>query len=239
MSKLIVVRHGQASFLADDYDKLSELGWEQARQLGRYWASQDLIPTRIVVGPRIRHEESAEAIMDEMGRAGKRLPEPVHDSRLDEFDWDGLKRYADSTLSKKDKEISELKAAFELSESPDDKRRTVQHYIEAIMARWVAGAFHEEGLETWAEFCGRVEASMRAQSADAPRGSRVVLISSGGVAAVSAGRVLGLSAEKTLSLTWTLRNGAFVEYLFHATKISLSGFNNAPHLLSSDMWSYR
>ena len=38
MSRLFVIRHGQASFLADDYDQLSPLGEEQGRALGAYWA---------------------------------------------------------------------------------------------------------------------------------------------------------------------------------------------------------
>ena len=42
MSMLHLVRHGQASFGADDYDKLSELGWQQSRRLGEYWRSKQI-----------------------------------------------------------------------------------------------------------------------------------------------------------------------------------------------------
>ena len=37
MSRLFLVRHGQASFLSDDYDRLSPLGLEQSRRLGQHW----------------------------------------------------------------------------------------------------------------------------------------------------------------------------------------------------------
>ena len=41
MSILTLVRHGQGSFFAGDYDVLSTAGAEQSRSLGRYWAGSD------------------------------------------------------------------------------------------------------------------------------------------------------------------------------------------------------
>jgi broad specificity phosphatase PhoE len=38
MGTLYLVRHGQASFGADDYDQLSDLGRAQAVRLGEYLA---------------------------------------------------------------------------------------------------------------------------------------------------------------------------------------------------------
>ena len=37
MSNLFLVRHGQASFLEENYDKLSSKGEVQSRMLGEYW----------------------------------------------------------------------------------------------------------------------------------------------------------------------------------------------------------
>ena len=39
MGQLLLVRHGQASFGADDYDVLSPTGWEQGRRLGAHLAA--------------------------------------------------------------------------------------------------------------------------------------------------------------------------------------------------------
>ncbi len=239
MSELIVVRHGQASFLSDDYDRLSDLGKTQSKALGSYWAAHDLLPTRLVVGPRVRQRETAEALVNAMESAGKTVPDPIFDDRLDEFDWDGIMAYANSTLTKADPNLAALKDAFDEAPDVTAKRRTIQHYMEAVMARWASGSFHEDGLETWQEFGSRVEVAMRVHTADSPRGSRVVLVTSGGVGAVTVGRVLGLLPEKTVGLIWTLRNAALVEYLYHGDHVSLSGFNKAPHLPSPEMWTYR
>ena len=40
MAELVLIRHGQASFGADDYDKLSDMGWRQSRWLGEYFAER-------------------------------------------------------------------------------------------------------------------------------------------------------------------------------------------------------
>ena len=40
MGTLHLVRHGQASFGSDDYDRLSDLGVRQCRRLGEYWAAR-------------------------------------------------------------------------------------------------------------------------------------------------------------------------------------------------------
>lgn len=240
MSELIVVRHGQASFLSGDYDQLSERGTDQSRRLGTYWAAQDLRPTRLVVGPRRRHLQTAEALVAAMADGGMEAPELIHDDRLDEFDWDGLLKYANSALSAKEEHIAALKDAFESSTDIEVKRRTIQHYMEAVTLAWASETFFETGLETWREFCSRVDVSVRAHTEAAPSGSRVVLVTSGGVAAVTVGRVLALTPEKTLGLVWTLRNGALVEYLFNNDgRVSLSAFNTAPHLPDRAHWTYR
>ncbi len=239
MSELIIVRHGQASFLSGNYDQLSELGAEQTRLLGEFWAARGLRAARFVVGPRKRHRQSADAILAALADADLAPMEVVDDDRLDEFDWDGLYRYASSTLAERDPAIGALKHALESAPDITAKRRTIQHYMEAVTAQWAAGAFHEDGLETWDEFRSRVEVAVKLHTQALPSGSRVVLVTSGGVAAVSAGSVLGLDATRTLGLIWTLRNGALVEYLFGSGRISLSSFNNAPHLPEARHWTYR
>ena len=163
----------------------------------------------------------------------------MQDDRLDEFDWDGLFRYTNSTLAARDPAIAALKHAFENAPDITAKRSTIQHYMEAVTTQWAARAFHEDGLETWDEFRSRVDVAVQRHTQDLPRGSRVVLVTSGGVAAASVGSILGLDAARTLGLIWTLRNGAQVEYLFGGGRISLSSFNNAPHLPDPAQWTYR
>src|SRR5688572_2333355 len=86
MAELVLVRHGQASFGADDYDKLSELGWRQSRWLGEYFAERGAAFDRVIRGSMRRHAETLTGIAEGMG---KTLEGGV-DARLDEYDSHAL-----------------------------------------------------------------------------------------------------------------------------------------------------
>lgn len=59
MSRVLLLRHAQASYLEPDYDKLSPIGEKQARALGEYWARQKINFDRVFSGPRVRQMDTA------------------------------------------------------------------------------------------------------------------------------------------------------------------------------------
>jgi broad specificity phosphatase PhoE len=59
MSELIFVRHGQASFGKESYDKLSERGVEQIKILARHWQALDQDFDYIYSGSLLRQRETA------------------------------------------------------------------------------------------------------------------------------------------------------------------------------------
>ena len=67
MSSVHLVRHGQASFGADDYDRLSELGWKQSRRLGEYWQERGQVFDRVIMGTLRRHDETWQGIAQGLG----------------------------------------------------------------------------------------------------------------------------------------------------------------------------
>ncbi|MEN9551557.1 MAG: phosphoglycerate mutase, partial [Pseudomonadota bacterium] len=68
MGQLTLVRHGQASFGADDYDQLSELGQRQSIRLGAYWKQTSehtpdtLSFDAVLIGSLKRHRQTWEGI---------------------------------------------------------------------------------------------------------------------------------------------------------------------------------
>ena len=58
MGTLYLVRHGQASFGADDYDRLSELGHRQSERLGEYFKGKGLEFQAVITGTLRRHQET-------------------------------------------------------------------------------------------------------------------------------------------------------------------------------------
>jgi len=70
MRVLTLVRHSQASFFTDDYDRLSPTGIAQARLLGDYWARQGDAFGEVYVGPRRRQQQTAELVAARYREAG-------------------------------------------------------------------------------------------------------------------------------------------------------------------------
>ena len=67
MGTLYLVRHGQASFGAENYDQLSPLGAQQCQQLGRYFLAKGRQFDAVITGTLVRHGQSLAAIVDGMG----------------------------------------------------------------------------------------------------------------------------------------------------------------------------
>ena len=63
MSELILVRHGQASFGAESYDKLSAKGVEQAKILAQHWQGLSENFDHIYSGTLLRQRETAHELL--------------------------------------------------------------------------------------------------------------------------------------------------------------------------------
>src|SRR6188472_3091080 len=86
MSVLTLVRHGQASYMAEDYDRLSPLGEEQARKLGEFWVRHRIQFDLCFHGPAKRHRQTLEIASDYVRQAGLSWPDSEMVRELDEFD---------------------------------------------------------------------------------------------------------------------------------------------------------
>ncbi len=83
MGEIVLVRHGQANSAATDeesYDRLSDLGRQQAEWLGAWFAEQGETFDRVLSGNLQRHLGTAEAMRQE----------PEIDPRLNEMDYFNL-----------------------------------------------------------------------------------------------------------------------------------------------------
>src|SRR5215471_3539232 len=86
MGQIYLVRHGQASFGAADYDQLSELGVEQARVLGKWFAQCGTQFSRAITGNLKRHKQTAAACLSELDAS----PPVTAIGDFDEYDHDDV-----------------------------------------------------------------------------------------------------------------------------------------------------
>ena len=208
MAEVILVRHGHASFGADDYDKLSALGWRQSRWLGEHFAARGAAFDRVVRGSLRRHAETLAGIAEGMGRA----LEGTADPRLDEYNADAL-----------------LQAHLKGGPRPQggDRREHFRLLREAMYA-WTDGSLAGAPHEPFADFRGRVLGAL----AELRKGSakRVLVVSSGGPISTILAEVLGMPLRGVVDLNLQTRNTGITELQAGASRIHCVSFNNVPHL---------
>ena len=236
MSLLFLVRHGQASFHADDYDQLSTRGVEQARRLGIHWADLNLIFDQVYVGPRRRHRQTLDAVAAVYRERGLGWPEPVELPELDEHSGQDVLTRSLPDLMHRDPVIREMRE--KLRKDSDTLPRDYLRLFQKVTRMWVRRELSLPDLEAWHEFRDRVNRGLAQITNVAGRQKKVVAFSSGGPVAAAMGLALNLDDEKTLELSWVVRNAAYTEFLFSQGRFSLVTFNAVPHLTDPRLLSF-
>jgi broad specificity phosphatase PhoE len=210
MPTLFLVRHGQASFGSDDYDRLSSLGHQQCVRLGRYWAEREQHFAAVLRGTLKRHQQSLAGLREGHGA----LPEATL--------WPGLNEY-DSHAVIRSVHSGELVAP----RSPEEYRHHFRLLREGL-TRWIAGELQPTGMPSWQGWLEGI-----AQALDHVRSQAegdVLLVSSGGPIATAVAQVLGAPPEAMVELNLRLRNSAVTEFAFTPKRHMLHSFNHLPHL---------
>ncbi|CAE6757482.1 hypothetical protein R75461_05647 [Paraburkholderia nemoris] len=212
MAELYLVRHGQASFGADNYDELSPSGRTQSGWLGEYFAQANLRFDRVVIGTMQRHRQTADAILAAMGGPPIEL---AQDAGLNEYDFEALFAAVGD---------EGLPSALSATSSKKDFFKGLRHVLQLWADDRLPGAVPE----TWQQFQTRVQ---RARSAiQRAGGRRVLVVSSGGPIAVTAQQVLQAPAASAIALNLQIRNSSVCQYVFNDDAMSLVSFNSVPHL---------
>jgi broad specificity phosphatase PhoE len=165
MRELILIRHGQASFGAADYDQLSPLGERQARRVGERLAREQPNIFALHTGPRKRHLQTAQLVVAAARAAGADYPEPLQEDDLDELP------------------IGQILRANGVG---DDLLRSMMQAVQ----RWSVGELAPPGVATPAQFMTRIQGALDRLLPESDQPS--VVVTSGGPIAVSLFRASAL-----------------------------------------------
>jgi broad specificity phosphatase PhoE len=218
MSTVYLVRHGQASFGAADYDVLSERGHQQARVLGGAFARMQPRIEVVISGDMQRHRQTATACLDAMGRA----PDWRSDAGWNEFDHVRV-----ITALRPDFADPE-RARAEMMAQPDPQRAFQAMFEQAVM-RWVGGAHDADYGETWAGFRARCMQALEAVFDALPHGADALVFTSGGPIAAVAQDLLRIPDSDGFRLSWGLVNCGVTKLVRGRQGVSLSTLNGHAH----------
>jgi broad specificity phosphatase PhoE len=213
MGSVHLIRHGQASWGADDYDQLSPLGMQQATALGISWEASDWAPTTAVAGGMKRHAQTAIATIDACGQGdGYDV-----DSGWDEFDHLAIAMAHDpAAMSSDPKEFQQL--------------------LNTALDAWIAGDNDHE--ESYAAFVARVMASFEQVVADAGPGRTVAVFTSGGPIAMVVSHLLTGDASLFQRVNDVVINASVTTVIVGQSGPRLLTFNESTHL-PRDMITFR
>lgn len=120
MSELFLVRHGQARFFTEDYDRLSDLGLGQAEALGHAWLEQGIRPDHVWTETLKRQIGTAQTVGTIFSSQGEDWPEPRQCEHLNEYPAEEILRSLGLHLRQTDDGIAALVDALEnASDHPD------------------------------------------------------------------------------------------------------------------------
>jgi len=229
VSTLLLVRHGQASFFGDDYDRLSRQGEMQSQRLGEYLARTRPRVDRVYVGPLRRHHETAVAAAATFRAAG--LGWPTHEV------LDDLAEHQAPAVMKSVLALEEASGNGGLNipaaEDEGQRRAQIREYFkrwEVVTRRWISGEFPELSHEPWPAARARAARALGAMTAQAAGGETRLAFSSGGLICMILGELLDLSDERIFDLSLTFGNAAMAEIRFSKSRRTLVAFNLRAHL---------
>lgn len=211
MSQITLIRHGQAQTGATDeaaYDRLSDLGHEQARWLGAHFRDVGEGFERVYSGSLRRHIETTEAMQ------AKDHGEVITDIRLNEVAYFDLS--------------NKMHAQFGLA-LPTCRDEFLTH-LPLVFTAWQDGQI-EDAQESFYDFQSRVDEVLHEIVAGQ---GRALVVTSGGLIGMVMRVSMGLELGAFARLCLTIMNTSVHRLHPVGAGLTLTQFNAIPHLEARD-----
>ncbi|WOB09912.1 histidine phosphatase family protein [Piscinibacter gummiphilus] len=219
MGTVYLVRHGQASFGADNYDQLSDLGMRQCVRLGEYFRNKGVKFDAALVGTLERQKQSLACIAE-----GLQTP-------IDPLSWPGLNEYDSKAV---------VQAIHpEPLERPTTPELVREHFrlLREGLAAWIEGKTKPEGMISHADFVSGITSALDHVRAT-HYGKNVLVVSSGGPISTIVAHTLGAPLNAMIEINLRIRNSSVSELTFTPKRHSLVTYNTLPHLDSAEHQSW-
>lgn len=224
MSTLYLIRHGQASFGADNYDKLSKNGFKQSEITADYFINAGIFFDLVYTGTMVRHDETASEYFKALKLKGRKQPEIIRAEELNEYDSASIVPSIMPELIEDDPSWQEhLDRIF-------DVPRSFQLLFQEIIGRWITGRYKDKSLGTWQQFMDRITKIINDILSQHGRDKTIACFTSGGTIAAFVQKALNLPDTDALRLTWQIVNASVSRFKCTDENLMLWTFNEYSHL---------
>lgn len=220
MASIYLIRHGQASFGADNYDQLSELGRRQAAVTGKYLASVGVRFDAGYCGKLERQRHTAELVL-----AGQENPVPLMENGwLDEV---RNEEHLEHLLPRVARQRPEVQALVEEGFSTS---KQYQKIIEAVFNYWVSDDCDVAEIQSWEDYSSDVRSMLELIMREQGAGKDTAVFTSGGTIATFVAAVLGVPASSVYAFYEPVFNCSVTQLFYSRSRVSLSYFNDCSFL---------
>ncbi len=224
MALITLVRHGQASWGTENYDRLSPKGIEQSKFLGQIFSDQKRNFDQVWVGDMLRHHQTAKYCLETMGASYV----PLSHKGLNEFDHEHvLFAHHKGRYATKNEMIQAIKHSAHPVKSLGGMFKDAVH-------RWQSGNFDTDYPETWSNFQSRCN-QVFMDIANGAKGKNVLVFSSGGAISVIVQSLLGLSNKATFELNWAMVNCSVTQILSSSDRQTVLSINEHQYFREQNM----
>lgn len=224
MSEIYMIRHGQASFGSENYDRLSPLGVVQAGIVANHLLKSGLRFDAVYTGFMERQQKTAGALVNIYREQHLSMSELIKTEAFNEYDsetvFDGHIRMmieTDPSLSDDVKRIHSDEKVF-------------QRLFKQAMTRWASGKYDPPGSPKWQAFRDRVQQGIREVMKEQGAKKRIAIFTSGGPISATVQMALDLSDDKAMAVSWQIMNASIARFKYNSEGIALAGFNDISHL---------
>jgi broad specificity phosphatase PhoE len=209
---VLLIRHAQASFGAEDYDALSPLGRRQVDVLRQELERRGVVAERVLTGSLRRQRDSAAP-----------WPQAIVDPAWNEYDdHDILSHHTETT--------ARLDAAENFTS------RDFQAVLDAGLGAWIGAGAGGPCAETWPRFCERIDGALARVTDGLGRGQTALVFSSSGVISALAARLVDADF---LALNRIAVNTAITKVIVGSRGRTLVSYNEHGHLEEAGLLTYR
>ena len=221
MGVIYLVRHGQAAFGTDHYDRLTERGETQARLLGAWFAARGLRFDAVFSGTLQRQVDTARCLLQGHPQLGADRPHEQFRA-LDEYDPAALLRAHGGAAPAPDEAAARR--------DPDVVREHFRRLRDALVA-WAEARIEPQGMPAFEDFQRDAVAALIEARQRFPDG-HVLIVSSGGPIAACVCAALRAPPAVAVELNLRIRNASLTEFATSMRRHHLLSYNGVPHLES-------
>ena len=220
MATIYLIRHGQASFGADDYDQLSQLGIRQAEVTGEYFRESGIFFDAAYSGDLKRQIDTSQLVLASQPAAFS----TNIDSRFNEIRNDEQLEHLLPEIVKARPDIAGLVDRGLVSS------KDYQKAIDAVFNFWVSDECKHPEIQSWHDYSTGVRDALSDVVKNQGSGKTIAVFTSGGTIATIVAQVLGLSGKQTYPFYEPIFNCAVTQLFYNQERISLSYFNDRSFL---------